>query len=134
MSIAVNLVFLLSTYAPWLLLQQLWTRALTYSSSSQQAAAAAHRQGSTGARTRARVNSCIEYYRDQATLESASACRSRHLPSQTWPRSGLAMSKYGQALLEGWRQTQLPTLVRLGSLYPRKAVRAGQCDRRLSAM
>jgi hypothetical protein len=76
MSIAVDLVFLLSTYAPWLLLQQLWTRALTYSSSSQQAAAAAHRQGSTGARTRARVDSCIEYYRDQATLESASACRS----------------------------------------------------------
>jgi len=80
MSIAVDLVFLLSTYAPWLLLQQLSTRALTYSSSSssssRQAAAAAHRQGSTGARTRARVNSCIEYYRDQATLQSASACRS----------------------------------------------------------
>jgi hypothetical protein len=78
MSIAVDLVFLLSTYAPWLLLQQLSTRALTYPSSpsSRQAAAAAHRQGSTGARTRARVNSCIEYYRDQATLQSASACRS----------------------------------------------------------
>ncbi len=79
MSIAVDLVFLLSTYASWLLLQQLSTRALTYSSSSsssRQAAAAAHRQGSTGARTRARVNSCIEYYRDQATLQSASACRS----------------------------------------------------------
>ncbi|CAK9194986.1 unnamed protein product [Sphagnum jensenii] len=79
MSIALDLVFLLSTYASWLLLQQLSTRALAYSSSSsssRQAAAAAHRQVLTGAHTRARVNSCIEYNRDQATLQSASACSS----------------------------------------------------------